>query len=125
MEVSIETTGAIGRRMTVKVPAEQLDGAVAARVAAAGGTQDRASESVESRTGARGVEFQGVPIHSMRLPGPVAHHRVCFGAIGETLTISHDTFDRESFMPGVLLAVRSVPRLGKGVTVGLESLLRL
>jgi 4-hydroxy-tetrahydrodipicolinate reductase len=64
-----------------------------------------------------------VPIHSVRLPGLVAHQEVILGDVGQTLTIRHDSIDRESFMPGVLLAVRRVSSLTESPTVGLESLL--
>jgi 4-hydroxy-tetrahydrodipicolinate reductase len=63
------------------------------------------------------------PIHSIRLPGLVAHQEVIFGGVGETLTIRHDSTDRHSFMPGVLLAVRRVGELRDPFTVGLEKLL--
>jgi 4-hydroxy-tetrahydrodipicolinate reductase len=63
------------------------------------------------------------PIHSVRLPGLVAHQEVIFGGPGQTLTIRHDSVDRESFMPGVLLAVRNVGSLERSPTVGLENLL--
>jgi 4-hydroxy-tetrahydrodipicolinate reductase len=63
------------------------------------------------------------PIHSVRLPGLVAHQEVILGALGQTLTIRHDSIDRESFMPGVLLAVRKVPSLTHSPTIGLETLL--
>jgi 4-hydroxy-tetrahydrodipicolinate reductase len=63
------------------------------------------------------------PIHSVRLPGLVAHHEVVFGGLGQTLTIRHDSVARESFMPGVLLAVRKVGSLERSPTVGLEHLL--
>jgi 4-hydroxy-tetrahydrodipicolinate reductase len=63
------------------------------------------------------------PIHSVRLPGLVAHQEVVFGGPGQTLSIRHDSVDRESFMPGVLLAVREVGSLGRSPTVGLEHLL--
>jgi 4-hydroxy-tetrahydrodipicolinate reductase len=63
------------------------------------------------------------PIHSVRLPGLVAHHEVVFGGLGQTLTIRHDSIARESFMPGVLLAVRKVDSLERSPTVGLEQLL--
>jgi 4-hydroxy-tetrahydrodipicolinate reductase len=65
-----------------------------------------------------------VPIHSVRLPGLVAHQEVLLGSAGEALTLRHDSFDRASFMPGVLLAVRGV-REHPGLTVGLENLLDL
>ena len=63
------------------------------------------------------------PIHSVRLPGLVAHQEVIFGGPGQTLSLRHDSTDRESFMPGVLLAVRKVGSLERSPTVGLESLL--
>jgi 4-hydroxy-tetrahydrodipicolinate reductase len=63
-----------------------------------------------------------VPIHSVRLPGLVAHQEVVFGGLGQTLTIRHDSLSRESFMPGVLLAIRKVRELD-GLVVGLERLL--
>jgi 4-hydroxy-tetrahydrodipicolinate reductase len=63
------------------------------------------------------------PIHSVRLPGLVAHQEVIFGDLGQTLTIRHDSIDRESFMPGVLLAIRRVKGLEQPFIVGLESLL--
>jgi len=64
------------------------------------------------------------PIHSVRLPGLVAHQEVIFGGEGQTLSIRHDSIDRVSFMPGVLLAVRKVAELPDRFTVGLEKLLR-
>ncbi|MDQ3935348.1 MAG: 4-hydroxy-tetrahydrodipicolinate reductase [Actinomycetota bacterium] len=63
------------------------------------------------------------PIHSVRLPGLVAHQEVVFGGLGQTLTIRHDSIARESFMPGVLLAVRKVGSLERSPTIGLEHLL--
>jgi 4-hydroxy-tetrahydrodipicolinate reductase len=63
------------------------------------------------------------PIHSVRLPGLVAHQEVIFGGEGQTLTIRHDSINRESFMPGVLLAVRKVGSLERSPTFGLETLL--
>jgi 4-hydroxy-tetrahydrodipicolinate reductase len=63
------------------------------------------------------------PIHSVRLPGLVAHQEVILGALGQTLTIRHDSIDRESFMPGVLLAVRAVGMLSESLTIGLEKVL--
>jgi 4-hydroxy-tetrahydrodipicolinate reductase len=64
-----------------------------------------------------------VPIHSVRLPGLVAHQEVIFGDVGQTLTIRHDSTDRTSFMPGVLLAIRRVSTLPESPTIGLEQLL--
>jgi len=66
----------------------------------------------------------GVQVHAVRLRGLVAHQEVLFGALGQSLTIRHDSYDRESFMPGVLLAVRAVPAR-PGVTAGLDALLGL
>ena len=66
-----------------------------------------------------------VPIHSVRLPGLVAHQEVILGDVGQTLTIRHDSTDRESFMPGVLLAVRKVGDLTESPVVGLERLLEM
>ena len=63
------------------------------------------------------------PIHSVRLPGLVAHQEVIFGGVGQTLTVRHDSIDRRSFMPGVVLAVRKVGELPDRFTVGLEKLL--
>jgi len=77
-----------------------------------------------SLPGARGADVDGVPVHSVRLAGLVAHQEVLFGTVGETLTIRHDSMDRTSFVPGVLLAVRRVAK-HPGLTVGIESLLNL
>ena len=74
--------------------------------------------------GARGAAVDGIPVHSVRLAGLVAHQEVLFGTQGETLTIRHDSLDRTSFVPGVLLAVRTVGE-HPGLTVGLEPLLDL
>ncbi|EFC81199.1 4-hydroxy-tetrahydrodipicolinate reductase [Parafrankia sp. EUN1f] len=74
--------------------------------------------------GARGARVAGVPVHAVRLGGLVAHQEVLLGGSGETLTIRHDSLDRASFMPGVLLAVRHVAD-HPGLTVGLEALLDL
>ena len=74
--------------------------------------------------GARGADVDGIPVHSVRLAGLVAHQEVLFGTQGETLTIRHDSIDRTSFVPGVLLAVRRV-RERPGLTVGLEPFLGL
>ncbi len=81
------------------------------------GTAARTAELMASALGAE------VPIHSVRLPGLVAHQEVILGDVGQTLTIRHDSIDRESFMPGVLLAIRRVGSLQSSPTVGLEALL--
>jgi 4-hydroxy-tetrahydrodipicolinate reductase len=75
-------------------------------------------------TGARGGEVEGVRVHSVRLPGLVAHQEVIFGGQGELLTLRHDSLDLSSFMPGALMSVRAVPNR-PGLTVGLEPLLDL
>jgi 4-hydroxy-tetrahydrodipicolinate reductase len=91
------------------------------KVDAPSGTAARTAELMAAATG--GERAGGIPIHSVRLPGLVAHQEIIFGDIGQTLTIRHDTIGRESFMPGVLLAVRRVGRLERPFTVGLENLL--
>ena len=72
--------------------------------------------------GTRGVEIEGVPVHSVRLPGLVAHQEVIFGGAGQTLTIRHDSLGRDSFMPGVLMAIRKSVNLDR-VVLGLGPLL--
>jgi 4-hydroxy-tetrahydrodipicolinate reductase len=87
----------------------------------------RPANTVEKARGARGAHDHAtghVPVHSVRLPGFVAHQEVIFGGVGQTLTLRHDSTDRTSFMPGVILAVRKIGGL-RGVTVGLEHLLDL
>ena len=79
-------------------------------------------EEKEKIAGARGADYEGMHIHSVRLPGYVAHQEVIFGGLGQTLTIRHDSLNRESFMPGVVLAAQKVRGL-KGLTVGLDKLL--
>jgi 4-hydroxy-tetrahydrodipicolinate reductase len=74
--------------------------------------------------GARGADVDGVPVHSVRLAGLVAHQEVLFGTTGETLTIRHDSIDRTSFVPGVLLAVRRIKER-PGLTLGIDTLLDL
>jgi 4-hydroxy-tetrahydrodipicolinate reductase len=97
----------------------------AARVAAAraaAGSPAAPDATTSALPGARGADVDGVPVHSVRLAGLVAHQEVLLGAAGETLTIRHDSTDRVSFMPGVLLAVRAVPSR-PGLTLGLDPLL--
>jgi 4-hydroxy-tetrahydrodipicolinate reductase len=88
------------------------------KVDAPSGTAARTASLMAEATG--GAE---PPIHSVRLPGLVAHQEVILGDVGQTLTIRHDSTSRESFMPGVLLAVRRVASLSESPTVGLEKLL--
>ncbi len=78
----------------------------------------------EREKGPRGLELGGIHIHSVRLPGLVAHQEVIFGGQGQTLTIRHDSYDRTSFMPGVILAARKVSGM-KGLVIGLDKLLDL
>ena len=80
--------------------------------------------TTEDPDGARGASVEGVPVHAVRLRGLVAHQEVLLGNEGEMLTIRHDSFDRVSFMPGVLTGVREVAK-HPGVTVGLEHVLGL
>lgn len=79
-------------------------------------------EETELAPGARGTRSYPVTIHSVRLPGLVAHQEVILGGIGETLTVRHDSISRESFMPGVTLAVKRVMNLDE-LVYGLENLL--
>jgi 4-hydroxy-tetrahydrodipicolinate reductase len=80
--------------------------------------------TTQSLDGARGSVVGGVHVHALRIAGLVAHQEVIFGTTGETLTIRHDSMDRTSFMPGVLLGVRRVPAT-PGLTIGLEGFLGL
>jgi 4-hydroxy-tetrahydrodipicolinate reductase len=90
-----------------------------AKVDAPSGTAKRTARLMEEAA----PELGAVPIHSVRLPGLVAHQEVILGDVGQTLTIRHDSIDRESFMPGVLLAIRRVGGLTESPVVGLEKLL--
>ena len=96
--------------------------ATARRIAAAGGGAARAATGAERIAGARGADVDGVPVHSVRLPGLVAHQEVIMGGPGQTLTIRHDSSSHASFMPGVILAVKAVASR-PGLTVGLDALL--
>lgn len=87
------------------------------------GTAARTAMLMADAAEQAGRERPEVTIHSVRLPGLVAHQEVILGDVGQTLTIRHDSIDRESFMPGVLLAVRRVGELAESPTVGLEHLL--
>src|SRR5690606_38509171 len=93
-----------------------------AEARAAAGMGEMPDATTDEVAGARGATVDGVRVHSVRASGLVAHQEVLFGTTGETLTIRHDSYDRSSFMPGVLLAIRSVVRR-PGLTVGLGSLL--
>lgn len=98
---------------------------LARRLAAAARQREPDATTTRVLEGARGAEGPGgIPIHSVRLRGMVAHHEVLLGTTGQSLTIRHDSYDRSSFMPGVLLAIKGVPDHA-GLTVGLDSLLDL
>jgi 4-hydroxy-tetrahydrodipicolinate reductase len=96
--------------------------ATARRVAGARAGMWRPPAGDEGHPGARGADVDDIRVHSVRLPGLVAHQEVIFGGPGQTLTVRHDSTDRTSFMPGVLLAIRAVGSR-PGLTVGLEPLL--
>ena len=83
---------------------------------------ERKPAPLEKINGARGGEYLGTKIHSVRLPGLIAHQEVIFGSQGQILTIRHDSLDRSSFMPGVILAVRKAPAV-KGLIYGLDALI--
>jgi 4-hydroxy-tetrahydrodipicolinate reductase len=102
---------------TARLTAERV---AAARASAGLGPLPDAT--VDEVAGARGASISGIPVHSVRARGLVAHQEVLFGAAGETLTIRHDSFDRASFMPGVLLSVRKIADR-PGLTIGLDPLL--
>ncbi|RQD76137.1 MAG: 4-hydroxy-tetrahydrodipicolinate reductase [Candidatus Syntrophonatronum acetioxidans] len=79
-------------------------------------------EEIEKIEGVRGGELEGIKIHSVRLPGLVAHQQVIFGGLGQTLTIKHDSLNRTSFMPGVVMALRKLSEI-EGIIYGLEHLI--
>lgn len=85
------------------------------------GTAKRTAALIEEEWAGRAHSARPVPIHSVRLPGLVAHQEVIFGGLGETLTLRHDSLSRQSFMPGVLLAIKRVRSL-QGAVVGLENI---
>ncbi len=92
-----------------------------ARYHAAGDAPGKETE-LDGFEGARGALVEGVPVHSVRTAGYVAHQEVIFGSLGQTLTIRHDSIDRTSYMPGIIMAVRAIVDM-EGVTVGLEKLM--
>jgi len=96
----------------------------AGRIAAARGEAPEPPAGDEGHPGARGADIGGVRVHSVRLPGLVAHQEVLFGGRGQTLAIRHDSTDRTSFMPGVVLAIKAAPNR-PGLTIGLDPLLDL
>ena len=104
---------------TARATAEQI-----ARTRAAHNVPAQPDATVTSLAGARGADVDGVPVHSVRLQGLLAHQEVLFGGPGETLTIRHDSLARTSFMPGVLIGVRRI-QTTPGLTVGLDAFLDL
>ena len=97
-----------------------------ARARESAGSDAMPDATTSDPSGARGGTVDGVPVHSVRARGLVAHQQVLLGALGETLTIRHDSLDRESFMPGVVAGVRAVSgsdRKLRGIVVGLENVL--
>ena len=96
--------------------------ATARAMAAARGPVPPAPGGDDDHPGARGTDVDGIRVHSVRLPGLVAHQEVILGGPGQTLSIRHDTTDRSCFMPGVLMAIRAVGSR-PGLTVGLDALL--
>jgi 4-hydroxy-tetrahydrodipicolinate reductase len=96
--------------------------ATARRVAGARDGEWTAPGGDDAHPGARGADVEGIRVHAVRLPGLLAHQEVIFGGPGQTLSLRHDSTDRASFMPGVLLAIRAVGDR-PGLTVGLDPLL--
>ena len=102
---------------TARATAQRL-----ARARAAAGRGPAPDATDTALPGARGADVDGVPVHSVRLRGLVAHQEVLLGSTGEVLTIRHDSLDRDSFAPGVLMAVRAI-NSRPGLTVGLDGLI--
>ena len=96
--------------------------ATARRIAAARSSTPLAPAGDDEHPGARGTEVDGVRVHSVRLPGLVAHQEVILGGPGQILSIRHDSIDRTSFMPGVIMAIKAVGSR-RGLTIGLDALL--
>jgi 4-hydroxy-tetrahydrodipicolinate reductase len=94
-----------------------------AEARAAAGSAPMPDATKTGLDGARGATVESIPVHSVRLRGLVAHQEVLLGSVGETLTIRHDSLDRASFMPGVVLACKKTGTLPAGLTVGLDALL--
>jgi len=94
----------------------------AEKLAEARGRRRMVAEQHENIPGSRGADYLGIPIHAVRLPGLVAHEQIIFGDLGETLTLRHDSMDRQCFMRGVVLACKKVSKL-KELAYGLEAIL--
>ncbi len=95
-----------------------------AAVAGKGGRFTAPKAEKEILAGTRGGVLEGISVHSGRMPGRVAHHELVFGTLGQTLTIRHDSINRESFMPGVVMAIHEAVK-GPGLTVGLDKIMGL
>jgi 4-hydroxy-tetrahydrodipicolinate reductase len=133
---SFDELGRAHRVACFVAPNFALGAVLMMRFAAEAGRQFERAEIVELHNEAKADAPSGTaqatarllpgetPIHSVRLPGLVAHQEVLFGGLGELLTIRHDTLSREAFVPGVLLALERLPTLPPGITVGLDALLR-
>jgi 4-hydroxy-tetrahydrodipicolinate reductase len=107
-----------------KIDAPSGTAATTAERIAAARTEPWSGPEDESFSGVRGGQVEGVRIHSVRLPGLVAHQEVVFGSAGQTLTIRHDALDRTCYLPGVVLAIKQIAER-PGLTIGLEPLLGL
>ncbi|MBM3945080.1 MAG: 4-hydroxy-tetrahydrodipicolinate reductase, partial [SAR202 cluster bacterium] len=110
----------------MKIDAPSGTALAIARAAAEGRDRPFLTNKAEKETlpGTRGGTLHGVSVHSARMPGRVAHHELVFGGLGQTLSIRHDSISRESFMPGVVAAVKYIVA-HPGLTVGLEKVLGL
>jgi len=109
---------------TAKRTAEMLAAVRAEALPSFTATAPGAETELPGCKGARGALIDGVPVHSVRIPGYVAHQEVIFGGLGQTLTIRHDSIDRSSFMPGVVLACEKIINRS-GLITGLENLMDL
>jgi len=130
--VLIAPNFAIGAILMMRFAAQAAEHMAAAEIVelhhdqkldAPSGTAKRTAQLMAAARAASGGQDAEPPIHSVRLPGLVAHQEVILGDVGQTLSIRHDTIGRDSFMPGVLLAVRRVGELTDSPTIGLEQLL--
>ena len=110
--------------MKIDAPSGTALSIVQAMLEGKGGDFDQNTVETELLEGTRGGSTGGINVHSARMPGRVARHEVVFGALGQTLTLLHDSVDRQSFMPGVMLAVRRVVD-EKSMIVGLDKVLGL
>ena len=95
-----------------------------ARARREAGLEEQPDATAQSLDGARGSDVQGVPVHAVRMTGMVAHEEVIFGTRGQSLTIRQDSYDRESFVPGVVIGVEKIAE-NPGLTIGLEKFLGL